>query len=152
MIDTNDLPPAAADPHEPLPAKVLTFTHPDEVLQDRSLAAADKRAILAAWASDAHAVPDLPAMRQLHSGAIVGVDVVLAALRSLDGPEARVPQDARPSWSRPRLPVRMRRTRFWRRPNRNDDDDPPPTPVGALPPLFELRLRDRQRAWQAAAA
>lgn len=60
------------------------FIHPDEVLADPSLWDEEKRALLAAWASDAHAVEGRPTLRQLDSGAIVPVSEILAALRSLD--------------------------------------------------------------------
>lgn len=60
------------------------FTHPDDVLRSGVLSDGDKRQILAAWASDAHTVPNQPAMRKLDSGAVVSIDTVLAALRALD--------------------------------------------------------------------
>ena len=60
------------------------FTHPDEVLACPSLSNAERRARLAAWASDAHAVEGRPTLRQLESGAVVAVADILAALRSLD--------------------------------------------------------------------
>lgn len=125
---------------ERLAGSASIFTHPDAVLHSR-LSVAEKRRILAAWASDAQAVPNLPAMRQLDSGAIVAVDTVLTALRALDG--ARVAAaPGRLGWTgRPRrcrdprwfLPLGRRRS--------DDDDDPPPCPATALPPgvAFELR-------------
>lgn len=60
------------------------FMHPDEVLACRSLSNPERRAILAAWASDAHAVEGQPSLRQLKSGAMVPVSEILRALRALD--------------------------------------------------------------------
>ncbi|HEX2135217.1 MAG TPA: hypothetical protein VHG30_04820 [Microvirga sp.] len=61
------------------------FFHPREVLEHPRLSPADKRALLAAWASDACAVEGRPALRQLpDTGAVVTVDEILAALRALD--------------------------------------------------------------------
>jgi len=44
---------------------VWKFTYPHQVLADTTLELEDKRAILAAWASDRHAVPSLPTLRHL---------------------------------------------------------------------------------------
>lgn len=62
-----------------------TYSHPDEVLSSPVLSAAEKRCILAAWASDAFAVEDSPWHRQL-PGAPEAVPLkdILAALRRLD--------------------------------------------------------------------
>ena len=61
------------------------FFHPREVLQHPRLSPADKRALLAAWPSDACAVEGRPAWRQLpDTGAVVPVDDILAALQALD--------------------------------------------------------------------
>lgn len=130
----------------------LAFTHPEGVLHSTALSLARKREILAGWASDAHAVPNRPALRQLDSGAIVPLDAVLAALRSLDEvpPEHRtlplVSQRPRGLAARWRNVVRFPRTH-------DDDDDPPPAPAAALPPSVELELRRfRRAAWAGAAA
>ena len=70
-----------------------TLSHPDEVLWHPELTSVEKREILAAWASDANAVPDAPGLRQLDSGAVVSVDAVLEALRTLDaGDRDRCPK------------------------------------------------------------
>ncbi|HVV43345.1 MAG TPA: hypothetical protein VHC94_20035 [Nitrobacter sp.] len=42
-----------------------TFSHPSEVLETPLLSSAEKRCVLAAWASDAFAVEDKPWLRQL---------------------------------------------------------------------------------------
>jgi hypothetical protein len=113
--------------------RTLAFNHPDDVLHDTTLTLEEKRATLAAWASDAHAVPNVPALRQLPSGAIVNVDTVFSALRALDRSEpARLPKlPPASSWARPRFPARA----DWRWSRRRDDgdDDPPPCPSAAMP-------------------
>ncbi len=42
-----------------------SFSYPHQVVRDPNLSLAEKRAILAAWASDAHAVESLPVLRHL---------------------------------------------------------------------------------------
>ena len=131
----------------------ITSTHPDDVLHSDSLSVAEKSAILAAWASDAHAVPDHPSMRQLDSGAIIGVDAILAGLRALDASETakRVNNAERGPKTRRTLISRMRW--FPRGRDHDNDDDPPPCPTSALPPLVELELRRRRdKAWGLVAA
>jgi hypothetical protein len=61
--------------------------HPDDVRSHSGLTIAEKRAILASWASDAHAVDDMPWLRQLECGARIPLSEILSALRSLDGEE-----------------------------------------------------------------
>ena len=132
MLDASDLSFETPGQTDRLSELVMTLTHPDDVLSSRRLSADDKRAILATWASDAHAVPNLPAMRQLESGAIVSIDTVLAALRALDGAGAdqaatrlapHVKRDRRPLFARLLVPLRSRTD--------DDDDDPPPSPAAA---------------------
>jgi hypothetical protein len=63
----------------------LAFADPWEVADDPDLTVAEKRAILASWASDAQAAKDVPTLRQMPTGnRFVPVDEILAALRSLD--------------------------------------------------------------------
>ena len=112
--------------------------HPDDVLSASELTTAEKRELLAAWASDAHAVRDAPNLRQLDSGAVVSVDEVLGALRALDA--ASDAGGARASHSGRK---RVRLFRQWRGSARDDDDDPPPSPAAALP--FGLELARRRR-------
>ncbi len=70
---------------EGAPHSLDVFTHPREVLSSSALQASEKRALLAAWASDACALEGRPAWRQLPgSGAAVTVDDVLDALQALD--------------------------------------------------------------------
>ena len=63
------------------------YLHPFDVAHHPSLEPEVKRAILASWASDRHAVENHPTMRkppELENP--VPIDDVFAALRSLDGP------------------------------------------------------------------
>ena len=62
-----------------------TFSHPSEVLKNPLLSSAEKRCVLAAWASDAFAVRDNPWLRQLpNSPSAVPLKDILGALRQLD--------------------------------------------------------------------
>jgi len=118
----------------------------DDVLSDETLTKAEKRAILASWVSDQHAVENAPSLRRLDTGAIICVDDVLHALQSLDGSF-----DSDADRILPPAPFsRRRRARVsaWLRRamrNRSDDDDPPPCPaaVAAAP------RRVFTDAWQA---
>lgn len=69
--------------------------HPDDVPFHLGFAAAEKREILAAWASDAHAVPDALSLRRFDSRSIIGIDHVLRVLAALDGPVAERPSKRR---------------------------------------------------------
>lgn len=119
--------------HHQMDANRFIFVHPEEVTDAPGLTRAEKRAILAAWASDRHAVEGAPSLRQLESGAIVPLDQILAALQSLDG------EQTTPIAIRLAVPRRLRRRRagahVWRA-RRPDDDPPPPTPKPA-----RMRLR-----------
>jgi hypothetical protein len=59
-------------------------TDPGQVVEDPALTAAEKREILASWACDSRAPQDRPSLRVIDSGAVVGVDEILEALKSLD--------------------------------------------------------------------
>lgn len=62
------------------------FEHPSDVVAHPSLTPAEKRAILASWASDATAVASCPALRAPEgSRAPVSIDAILEALCELDG-------------------------------------------------------------------
>jgi hypothetical protein len=75
------------------------FAHPQSVVDDPGLTLNEKRAILAAWASDACAVEAPPALRQAPGSVrAVSVDEILEALRLLDRQFASV---ASPSRRRP---------------------------------------------------
>jgi hypothetical protein len=63
----------------------VRFRHPRDVLRDPLLEEAEKRAILAAWASDLSAVENRPDLRWLYgTRAPVPVDDVLDGLAELD--------------------------------------------------------------------
>ena len=118
-------------------SKVSTLTHPAEVVDDPQLTPDEKREILASWASDAHAVANAPALRQIDSGAIVCIDDVLQALRSLN--EDEKPGVSTLPSSRPLARRQRVRSPRWlrlvsRRSRADDDDDPPPCPAGIATP------------------
>jgi hypothetical protein len=59
--------------------------HPRDVLADATLLRAEKRAILASWASDAAAVASCPSLRAAPGArTLVSIDDILEALSSLD--------------------------------------------------------------------
>ena len=154
MLEPADLSHAPSDSGR-RPGLAIAFTHPDDVLQSPDLSRAEKRAILASWASDAHAVPNLPAVRQLESGATVAIDAILAALQALDAQDATRATTRRGPDAKRSLATFSRWCRPLRRRSRHDDDDddPSPCPAAALPPEVELELRRRRdEAWQLLAA
>ena len=113
------------------------FIHPDEVVSDPRLTDTEKRETLAFWASDVHAVPNAPALRQLN-GAVIHIDDVLQALNSLEVPTDEAAQSSEPSSPfENRLP--QFRTHFGagfrKGGSDDDDDDPPPCPVVSAGPL-----------------
>ena len=61
--------------------------HPEDVLVNARLSKDEKRALLAAWASDERTVLGDPTLRQLPNGAVVGLASILDALRALDASE-----------------------------------------------------------------
>lgn len=64
---------------------VSRFLHPFDVAQHPSLEPEVKRAILASWASDRHAVTGKPALRKPPDARTpIAVDDVFAALRAVD--------------------------------------------------------------------
>ncbi len=73
------------------------FDHPRDVLSDKALSTAEKRAILASWASDAAAVASCPALRAAPGARrAVAIDDILAALSSLDY-SPRTPPGGKPA-------------------------------------------------------
>ena len=73
-----------------LALRVPDFVHPREVLSDEDLNPAEKRAILAAWASDASSVDSRPQFRWLSgTPGPVALSQILAALRALDAETER---------------------------------------------------------------
>lgn len=126
----------------------IPFTETTRALD--ALPAAERRARLAAWLSDANAVPGAPALRRIADGAVAAVDDLMAALRRLDGAEGEPPADGQTRTGasrifghrRPRRPGAPLRV-ILKRHRRDDDDDPPPCPATAALPA---------RAAEAAAA
>jgi len=99
---------SAVHPFEALVVPGDVFRHPREVLAHPGLSSAEKRGLLASWASDACAVESCPALRCLPGcrAEPVPVDEVLAALLALDGSPAPVPPPAEPTDPTP-FPWRM---------------------------------------------
>jgi hypothetical protein len=116
---------------------VTSRTH--ALLDDNTLSDAEKRDILASWASDKRAVADQPSLRALDDGTIVFVDDIMDALRSLDQGTIRVmpsgPLTRLKSPTRRRPSASARWVRMLQRRRRDDDDDPPPCPAGSARPF-----------------
>lgn len=73
------------------------FDHPRDVLADETLSRAEKRAILASWASDAAAVTSCPKLRAIPGTKnVVSIDDILEALSSLDH-SPRMPPGGKPA-------------------------------------------------------
>jgi hypothetical protein len=60
------------------------FRHPLDVVRDADMTFAEKRSVLASWASDACAIESNPALRASATGNVVHYDDVIDALQSLD--------------------------------------------------------------------
>jgi hypothetical protein len=117
---------------EPLLSVTAALMHPDDVMSNLQLTLAQKREILASWASDARAIHDMPALRQLDNGAIVRVDDVLRALSALDDNVRFGQHTSGLLWSlvqRQRRPVSWPKIALRRWSNDDDDNDPPPCPA-----------------------
>jgi hypothetical protein len=94
------------------------FAHPLDVVRDADLTIAEKRAILASWASDACAIETAPALRVTDSGRVVRYDEIIDALQSLDAD-----RDAERAPDAFKRRQRRRRIADWRlRRWRRDDD------------------------------
>ena len=73
------------------------FAHPRDVVTDPRLSLAEKRAILASWASDASAIASCPALRAPDGlKATVHIDEILEALQALDGDGPHNPPGGKP--------------------------------------------------------
>ena len=85
---------SAVDPFEAFVAPGDVFRHPRAVLAHPGLSRAEKRAVLASWASDARAVESCPTLRCLPGcrAEPVPIDEILAALQALD---ERIPGERR---------------------------------------------------------
>ncbi len=87
-MDTSFMNPASlpTPPVGPHTVPERAYRTPREVLEDGGLTRAEKREILAFWASDACAVDSCPALRQPPGGLRpVAYDDIMRALRELDG-------------------------------------------------------------------
>lgn len=63
-----------------------SFDHPKDVVAHPKLSLAEKRAILASWASDAAAITSCPSLRALEPlKHPVSIDEIFEALQALDG-------------------------------------------------------------------
>jgi hypothetical protein len=69
------------------------FSHPIDVVHDRDLTLNEKRAILAAWASDACAIEAAPELRINGAGNVVRFDDIMDALLLLDREAAKAHVD-----------------------------------------------------------
>lgn len=72
---------------EGAPSAILELSDPRAVVFDLTMSTESKRALLASWASDMHAVENFPALRRLGDGTILCIDHILAALKALDAEE-----------------------------------------------------------------
>ena len=77
---------SAVEPFDAFVAPGDVFRHPRAVLAHPGLSRAEKRAVLASWASDARAVESCPTLRCLPGcrAEPVPIDEILAALQALD--------------------------------------------------------------------
>src|SRR5580698_2802603 len=105
------------------------FTYPEEILGDQTLTIADKRSLLASWASDALEVEDSPLLHQLQRGAVVCVDDIIAALKTLDLHEPR--HEASRTFSQSFARRRSKPVARRRDTRPEDDNDPPPSAASA---------------------
>ena len=94
------------------PAKA--FESPAQVINDSDMTTAEKRAILASWASDACAVEAAPELREPVQGRVVKFDEIMEALRKLDGEATKQPHY-------PKLFTRAQRRKTIFRPRFGDD-------------------------------
>jgi hypothetical protein len=64
---------------------LIGYLRPRDIVDDPRLSVSRKRALLAYWASDIHAVIGAPALRSLVAGVTVSIDDIFDALKRLDG-------------------------------------------------------------------
>jgi len=101
---------------------------PNAVLIHSHMNIFEKRGLLASWASDVHAIPNAPHLRQLEDGSILELEEILLALKALDTRDEAPSGKGRRSWRlafNRRLPLELRNGRRTVRRN-DEDDDPPP--------------------------
>jgi hypothetical protein len=107
---------------------------PSAIVEDPHMSLQDKRVTLADWASDARAVRDHPALRQLDTGVVLDIDAILGALKLLGGIQEQhngfnVGSPDSNHLRRSPNGERLSAWKFWE----DDDDDPPPCPAAAVP-------------------
>lgn len=102
------------------------WASPIHIVNHPTLPVAEKRSLLASWASDARAVANYPSLRRLDNGRLVHIDDVLDALKLLDGTEPPPAARKLTGSRRARRGHWSRISRAWRRRRDDDDDDPPP--------------------------
>lgn len=127
-----------SEPHANIPADNEVRTVSD-VLGHPTMGAAAKRALLASWASDRHAIPDFPGVRKLDNGSLVSLAEILQALRALDGPGEACSgygPNAAGSLAERR---RQQQTRYRLSTRWPHDDDPPPRSAAAGLPVSYRR-------------
>lgn len=105
----------------------FVLCHPDDVVRHPQVSGSQKRALLASWASDRHAIEGAPGLRQLESGAVVRLETIMGALKELDRDKRSA--KAKPRVGRPSYRLIRRPWTAARRSPRPDDDPPPPRPV-----------------------
>src|ERR1700722_2859638 len=141
----------SSQPASPAPAGGAgIYTHPDDVTSDPNLTTAEKREVLASWASDARAIENAPSLLRLDSGAVVDIDTILQTLALLDeqAPGRRDDSEPLPPSRRTNSVIFRWLSRGGPPNGSNDDDDaPPPAPAGLgipfrpkpLPPAYGAR-------------
>ncbi|POR40600.1 hypothetical protein CRT23_22835 [Methylobacterium sp. V23] len=129
--------PASFEAWQALVAPGDVFRRPQEVLAHPLMSQAEKRTILAAWASDACALENAPGLRCLAGcrAEPVSLDAVLNALAALDqgSPGETIRCTNTLASPRRRLQRFLNLRRHIRPGRRNDDDDPPPCPAAVMP-------------------
>jgi hypothetical protein len=113
------------------------YNDPNDVISDPQLTAADKRAVLASWISDARAVENAPTLRQLDSGVVVDLAAIRQALVSLDHAAQLSPGDREdsPNMHRNLSPALRWLSRTFSRSRSSDNDDPSPAQAGVGVPF-----------------
>jgi hypothetical protein len=96
------------------------FARPMDVVIDHDLTPAEKRAILAAWASDACAVEANPGLRRAPGQSTVPFDEIMDALRELD---RLAPERFKPIPHYRKVLARRKGTLPLQRSRRGDDND-----------------------------
>jgi hypothetical protein len=75
--------PFALDDDKVTDADLAGYYSPKNIVDDIEITASRKRALLAHWASDIHAVPGMPALR--HGWKVTtSIDAIMAAMTQLD--------------------------------------------------------------------